>query len=102
MHPALLYILGWLGGVVIGVLSAAIIVGVWWLLRRRYEVRLEMVFAVCGVVGFATMFVGKTLDSRALSAASVALWGWVIVPIVVIPVILLWRAIAWCRHRIAG
>jgi hypothetical protein len=102
MHPAVLYILGWLGGAAIGVLSAAIVFGIWWLLSRRIQVRLEMMFAVCGLVGFATMFVGKMIESRVLSAASVALLGWVIVPIIVIPVLLLWRLFAWCRQRIAG
>ena len=102
MHPIVMYILGCLVAGLIGVVSAATVFGLWWLLSRRVQVRLEMMFAICGLVGFATMFVGKTIDSRALSAASVALWGWVVLPILVIPALLLWRLVAWCHQRIAG
>ncbi len=102
MHPVALYILVWLGGAVVGALSAAIVFGLWWLVSRRLRVRLEMMFGVCGLVGFAMMFAGRMIDSRGLSAASVALWGWVIVPVVAIPVLVLWRLAAWCRRRIAG
>ncbi len=102
MHPALLNILGWLGGVTIGVLSAATIVGLWWLLNRRFRVRLETVFGVCGLIGFVMMFAGRMSESRLLVGASVALWGWAIVPIVLIPLVLLWRFFSWCRQRIAG
>ena len=102
MHPVFLYILGWLGGATIGVLSAAIVFGLWWLLSRLVQVRLEMMFGLCGLVGVAMMFVGRAIDSRALLAASVALWGWVIIPIIVTAVLLLWRLFAWCRRRIAG
>lgn len=103
MYPALLlYILGCLVAGIIGVVSAAIVFGLWWLLSRRVHVRLEMMFLICGSVGLATMFVGKTIDSHALSAISVALWGWVVLPILAIPVFLLWRLVAWCRQRIAG
>ena len=63
---------------------------------------MPLFFAVCGLVGFGMMLVGNTINSRALSAASVALWGWVIVPVIVIPLLLLWRLFAWCRQRIAG
>jgi uncharacterized membrane protein YuzA (DUF378 family) len=102
MHPVVLYILGLLGAGLVGVLSAAIVFGLWRLLSGRIQVRLEMVFAVCGLAGLATLFVGRTIDSRALTAASVALWAWVTIPILVIPVLLLCRFVVWCRQRITG
>lgn len=64
MHPVLQYILCCLFAGAIGVLSTGAVFALWWLLSRRTSVRLEVVFSICGLIGWAGMFVGKSIDSR--------------------------------------
>src|SRR5688500_8698127 len=102
MHPALQYILACLGAGVIGLLSAAAVFSLACFLNRRAGARLETTFAFVGLVGLGMMFVGGALESRILSAASVLLWGWIVLPILLIPPLLLWRLVARCLHRLVA
>jgi hypothetical protein len=102
MHPVLQYILACLVAGAIGVSSAAVVFALWWLLRRHAGIRLEMTFAFSRSIGFAVMWAGIAIDSRVLSAASIVLWGWMVLPILVTPPLLLSRVVTWCRLRIAS
>ena len=102
MHPVIQYILGCLGAVVIGAASAAIVFSISWVLNRWTGMRIEMTFALAGLFGLALMFAGNMLGSRALSAASILLCGWIVLPILLIPPIMIWRFVAWCRRRLAA
>jgi hypothetical protein len=92
------YCLGCAAAGVIGVLSAAVVGLIAWLLPRRGGFRVEMTFGAAGLVGLAMMFGGTVLRSRALCAASVLLWGWLVLPILLIPLVLAWRLVGWCRR----
>lgn len=102
MHPVLQYILGCLGALLIGSISAVFVVLVGRLVNRKGGTRLEIVFSLSAIAGFALFAVGRSIESRALSASSVLLWGWVVLPILLIPPILLWRLVGWLRRQIAG
>jgi hypothetical protein len=95
MHPALQYTLAFLGAGLIGLASAAIVLSLGWLIDRRNGVKIETTLGIAGVVGLAMMIDGRTLGHRGLSLASLALCGWMILPFLAIPPLLLWRLVTW-------
>ena len=102
MHPVLQYIIACVVVGVIGVLSACTVFALWWLLGRRTGMRLDLAFLLAAPIGFAGTLAGEALDIRLLAVAPALLWGWVVLPVLVLPPLLLWRLAAWCRRKIAA
>ena len=69
---------------------------------RPAGVRMEMAFAICALIGGAVMWLGVAIDRPVLSASSLLLCGWVSIPILVLPPLMLWRLIATCRRWLAS
>jgi hypothetical protein len=99
MHPVLLYILAYLGASAIGVISAVTIFGICWLTNRFVETRIESAFLILGLIGLTLALTGQFLDNRLLVAASLVLWGWTVLPILILPPFLLWQLVAWLFRR---
>ena len=96
MHPVLQYILGFLGGGLIGAVPAAFVYLIARLFRRGHGTRLEVTFGVAALVGLAMCVVGDVMGSRALVSASVLLWGWLALLVVLFLIVMVWRVVAWC------
>ena len=102
MHPLIQIILVVLVAVMTGVLSATIVFYINSLLFRRAGSRLETTFAIAGLIGVAMYFVGNAVGSRWLEVFSIVLWGWVILPVVLIPVLILWNIGVWSWRKITA
>ena len=100
MHPVLHYIVACAVVGLLGALSAATVFALWWLLGRRSGVRLDSAFPLAALIGFAGTVAGEVLDADVLAVASALLWGWVVLPVLVLPWLLLWRLAAWCRRKV--
>src|SRR5258706_13793012 len=70
------FILGFLGGELIGAVSAAFVYLIARLFRRGHGTRLEVTFGVAGLVGLAMCGVGNVMGGRALVSGSVLVRGW--------------------------
>jgi hypothetical protein len=88
-----------IGSIVIGSLSAAFVVLIAWLLRRGGEMRLETALRWAGLVGLVLWGIGSRVDSLTLTAVSVLLWGWIMLPILLVPLVPAWRLLAWLERR---
>src|SRR5262245_18717595 len=99
MHPVFLYILAYLGASVIGVISAATVFGIGWLFNRYAGTRIESAFLISGLIGLTLALTGQVLDNRILVAASMVFWGWVVIPILIIPPFVIWQLVSWLFRR---
>jgi len=100
MHPLIQIILVVLVAGMTGVVSATIVYYINLLLFRRAGSRLETTFGIAGLVGVAMYFLGNAVGSRWLAAFSIVLWGWVILPVVLIPALILWNIGVWSWRKI--
>jgi hypothetical protein len=100
MHLVFQIILAFLGAGLVGGVSAAFVLLIAQVFGRGRVrgTRLEMTFGVAGLVGFALMLIGKMVGSRLLAAASALLVGWVVLPIFLLPIVMGWRLVVWCRR----
>lgn len=97
MHPILLYLLVCLGSGVMGMISCAFLYTVNWLLTPRTGTSIETTFLIAGLLGVGLIATGRILDIPALAAAGGLLCSWIVLPVLVIPPLLIWQFIAWCR-----
>ena len=102
MHPLIQILLVVLVAGLTGVLSATIVYYINSLLFRRAGTRLETTFGIAGLVGVAMYFVGNAVGSRSLAAFSIAMWGWVILPVVLVPALILWNVGIWSYRKITA
>jgi hypothetical protein len=101
MHPVLQYLLGCLGAALIGFLSASFVVLIWWFLNRRASARLELVFSLAGLLGMLMTAAGEATGHGYIAAAGGLLWGWTVLPVLLLPTFFVWRLIVWCCRRFA-
>ena len=102
MHPMIQIILVILVAGMTGVLSATIVYTINSLFFRRAGSRLETTFGIAGLIGVAMYLVANAVGSRGLAVFSIVLWGWVILPVVLIPVLILWNIGVWSWRKITA
>jgi hypothetical protein len=100
MHSLIQIILVVLVAGTTGVVSATIVYYINSLLFRRAGSRLETTFGIAGLVGVAMYFVGNAIGIQWLAVFSIALWGWVVLPVVLIPAMILWNIGVWSWRKI--
>jgi hypothetical protein len=103
MDNLLMYILACLVASVLGVISVAAVFAIGWLLNRYLRAPIEATFAIAGLVGIMLGVTGQFLRYKALMVASLLLWGWMVIPTILLPLLLLWQLwqlVAWLLpHR---
>jgi hypothetical protein len=98
MHATLFTISACLAVAAMGCGSAALVwVACLWF--RCAGTRRELMFGYAAIIGIGLLLVGKGFNIPVLSAGSVLLWGWLVLPVVLIPPVVAWQGLAWVLHR---
>jgi len=60
----------------------------------------EITFGLAGILGLVVLLAGEMAGSRLLVGVGLLMAGWVVLPVIAIPLIFLWRFLTWCSQRL--
>ena len=84
------------GVTLVGALSCGVVLLIDRLVNHPFSAsRRERVFLNCSLAGLAVFGFGQWLELKVLAAASALLWGWLVLPMVLVPVFVIWTVAEW-------